>query len=173
MPRKDPAGNTRYRQDHRKELAAAARIYYHDHRDECRERMRRYHREHRDELLDRAKNYYRNHREEKLAHQRCYQQEHREQCAAYRAGLPLCYRSWLHMRNRCENPRNRAYARYGGRGIVVCERWNSFDAFLEDMGDRPKGYDLHRINNDGNYEKANCVWVSKSEHRKIALKEAS
>ena len=68
------------------------------------------------------------------------------------------YGVWVAMKTRCEsNPH------YKGRGITVCERWlNSFEAFIEDMGRRPEvGYDLDRKDNDGNYEKSNCRWVTR------------
>jgi len=76
------------------------------------------------------------------------------------------YNSWLGMRNRCSNPKNRLYKYYGGRGIVVCERWNSFDNFLADMGVRPDGLTLERINNDGNYEPNNCKWATMAEQNR-------
>jgi hypothetical protein len=69
---------------------------------------------------------------------------------------------WSRMKQRCNNPKDPKYHRYGGRGIKVCERWeNSFKNFLFDMGRRPsKRYSIDRIDNDGNYEKANCKWSS-------------
>ena len=74
------------------------------------------------------------------------------------------HRIWTGMVNRCCNPRNRSYARYGGRGITVCERWrSSFEAFLADMGNRPSGRSIDRIDVNGNYEKANCRWATASE----------
>jgi hypothetical protein len=74
------------------------------------------------------------------------------------------YNSWYAMKQRVTNPNNKHYKDYGARGITVCERWlNSFAAFLEDMGPRPDGLTLERINNDGNYEPGNCRWATQSE----------
>jgi hypothetical protein len=74
------------------------------------------------------------------------------------------YWIWAAMRNRCRNPRDAGYENYGGRGVGICEAWNSsFDAFLADMGRRPPGMSLDRIDNDGNYEPSNCRWATQSE----------
>lgn len=70
-------------------------------------------------------------------------------------------RTWDRMKQRCNDPKHVAYARYGGRGIRVCERWNnSFAVFLEDMGERPEGKTLDRINPHGHYEPGNCRWAT-------------
>lgn len=73
------------------------------------------------------------------------------------------YVSWLNMNNRCYEPSYPGYHRYGGRGIVVCERWrHSFETFLLDMGKKPdSSYTIGRMNVDGNYEPNNCRWESK------------
>ena len=74
------------------------------------------------------------------------------------------HKAWLNMRNRCRNQKNKMYARYGGRGIQVCSRWNSFECFIEDMGARPSpGHTVERINNDGNYEPSNVKWATRFE----------
>jgi hypothetical protein len=72
------------------------------------------------------------------------------------------YETWRSMRYRCKNPNNSDYKNYGAKGISVCEEWDkSFDAFVSDMGSKPEGYSLDRINPLGNYEKNNCRWASK------------
>ena len=74
------------------------------------------------------------------------------------------YISWGGMKGRCLNPKNCAFRWYGGRGISICSRWlNSFENFLEDMGERPRGMTLDRINSDGNYEPENCRWATKKQ----------
>lgn len=76
------------------------------------------------------------------------------------------YRSWRSMRTRCFNPNHLAYSRYGGAGVTVCERWESFDNFLADMGERPPGTSLGRHNDVGNYQPGNCSWQTPKEQGK-------
>lgn len=73
------------------------------------------------------------------------------------------YGVWQAMRDRCNNPNRADYHRYGGRGITVCKRWESFENFLEDMGNPPKGYTLDRISNDKGYSPKNCKWSTRKE----------
>lgn len=75
------------------------------------------------------------------------------------------YRAWVNIIQRCTNPRNRAYGRYGGRGITICVRWrSSFDAFMEDMGAAPSPeMTVGRIDNNKGYSKDNCRWETMAE----------
>lgn len=75
------------------------------------------------------------------------------------------YRSWKHAKERCHNPRTKAWARYGGRGIAMCEEWrNSFEAFIAHVGPKPSPkHSIDRINNDGNYEPGNVRWATPKE----------
>ena len=73
------------------------------------------------------------------------------------------YKSWRSMLERCENKNHRHFSNYGGRGIEVCEKWKSFDGFLSDMGVRPDGMTLDRIDSNLGYSKENCRWATKTQ----------
>jgi hypothetical protein len=70
---------------------------------------------------------------------------------------------WKTMRARCNNPKSKGYAGYGARGIRICPEWESFEQFLADMGVRPDGMSIERIDNDKGYEPSNCKWATNAE----------
>lgn len=85
------------------------------------------------------------------------------------------HRSWSAARNRCYNPNNKDYLHYGGRGIKMDPSWDDFTVFLKDMGEKPEGLTLDRIDNNGDYCRSNCRWATYSQQnsnqRKRKLKD--
>lgn len=77
-----------------------------------------------------------------------------------RSGRRRTYKSWLAMRDRCLCENNSNYANYGGRGVQIDKSWDDFEVFLSDMGERPVGKTLERVDPWGNYCKDNCTWVT-------------
>jgi hypothetical protein len=103
-------------------------------------------------------------------------QEYTKSCGCFKNDNPSNYRhghaqkrisptynTWAGMKARCTDPKNQAYKHYGARGIKVCERWMTFANFLEDMGEKPEGTSLDRIDHSGDYCKENCKWSTHLE----------
>lgn len=90
-----------------------------------------------------------------------------KQASSYRHGWSHTptYKTWSSMLGRCRDTRNASYPTYGGRGIIVCDRWLAFENFLEDMGERPSlDHQIDRRDPAGNYEPSNCRWITRAEN---------
>lgn len=101
----------------------------------------------------------------------CYGAEQRKLAStkhghSSRGGKSVEYKAWVNMKNRCNDPKNKQYKDYGGRGVSICDRWlNSFENFISDMG-LCNGLTLDRIDVNGNYEPNNCKWSSQIEQQR-------
>lgn len=96
----------------------------------------------------------------------CYKKSNKSHLTHGQANKSKTYKTWKEMRQRCTNPNADNYKWYGGRGIKICQEWNDYAVFLKDMGERPDGKTLDRINSDGDYEKSNCCWSTPKEQAK-------
>ena len=81
------------------------------------------------------------------------------------SGTPT-HQSWTHMKQRTTNPNNDRYKDYGGRGIILCDKWKTFEGFLEDMGPRPDGTSIGRRDNNRGYFKGNCRWETREQQQR-------
>jgi hypothetical protein len=105
--------------------------------------------------------------------QKCKIQIHQKQLQTHKMKGTSTYNIWMGIKARCLNPCNKAYKNYGGRGIKLDPRWHKFAYFFEDMGARPEGMQIDRINNDGPYTKDNCRWTTAKINSNNRRKNAS
>jgi hypothetical protein len=94
----------------------------------------------------------------------CHNRENAQNNIKHGRHKDSIYKIWHAILQRCNNIKSTAYKWYGARGIKVCNRWLKFENFLQDMGERPDGLQIDRINNNGNYEPNNCKWVTPKEN---------
>ena len=93
----------------------------------------------------------------------CGHPEHSTTHGHCQGRMSRTYVSWGRMMTRCFNPKSARYKNYGAKSVRVCERWQTFENFLADMGDRPEGKTLGRILDRGDYEPGNCFWMTSTE----------
>ena len=85
---------------------------------------------------------------------------------AHRGKRTSTYQIWEGIKKRCLSPKCKAFKNYGGRGITICERWLKFENFLLDMGERPIGLCIERIDNNKGYYPENCCWIDRFQQTK-------
>lgn len=128
------------------------------------EYRKKWNREHRNnKVREQQREASKRFRENHPGYYKQYAGKYKETAKTWRAKRALHY-IYMGMKERCVNKNSSDYKRYGGRGITVCDRWlQSYDNFEKDMGPRPDGYSIDRINNNGNYEPINCKWSTSKE----------
>lgn len=151
-----------YRDSRKEETRAYNKEYWGVNREKYMEWMKN----HREDHPEMDRQYQETHREEHNAATKLYREQNPDKVRAHRLKTfppGSAKMSWRSMKDRCLNPKHIAFHHYGGRGITVCERWMEFENFLADMGERPDGKTLDRINVSGNYEPGNCRWATNRE----------